>query len=226
MGHFSFCQSHCSAPCPTKLCVKKKAFGGHGDVLEIENMSSGLEETPSACLLHDLPCVAVCPVACWFRRGYLNRGPKSRLICHSAGRTGKLHRAAIWSSALCRSAPGCPTETQTSCLEREQERKERRKKGIGENFGGNVGHWGSYVANAFARPCVVHNHCFFPSSLSHFLSVQEMLITDRKAVSHIMHAGAREQQSADWKWDQLGVWETAAKSLSRLKKTSRMQRHI
>lgn len=125
-------------------------------------MSGGPEETPPARLLRDLSCVALCPAACWFRRGYLNRGPKSRLICHSAGRTGQLHRAAIWSSALCCSAPGCPAETQTSCLEREQERKERRKKETGEKFGGNVGHWGSYAANAFARLRVVRNNSCFP----------------------------------------------------------------
>lgn len=40
--------------------------------------------TPLPRLLHDLQCVAACPAACWFRRGYLNRGPKSCLICHSA----------------------------------------------------------------------------------------------------------------------------------------------
>lgn len=75
--------------------VRKKPLEAFGDVLKIENMSGGPEETPPARLLRDLSCVALCPAACWFRRGYLNRGPKSRLICHSAGRTGQLHRAAI-----------------------------------------------------------------------------------------------------------------------------------
>lgn len=155
--------------------------------------------TPLACCMTSSVLPSVCPAACCFRGGYLNTGPKSRLICHSAAwenwATPQRGYLIISFVPFCSGLPRGDTNILfgEGAGEKRSGGKER-----GEKFGGDVGATeGSYAANAVSRVCapsVMIAVFFFSSSLSHFLTVQEMQIADRK--SSESHQACRNLRAA------------------------------